>query len=187
MQKLRGVLLLPYHLGRMTTYVGLASATYSLVNLAFLFSGAKALLSAPLLFLAGIVFLANAFPGIARIFPWALGMRLSVPYRYTERLSTQLMRAPGVFKRYMLGVLLGFMPCGLVISALMAASAAPDILHAAAAMGAFTAGTAPALILVALGGRSLGVRYPEITRRITQGAMVLSSLWLFLLAGEMVF
>lgn len=186
-QKLSSSLLLPYHLGRMTTYVILAILVSSVINLAFVFSGLKALIAVPMLVLAGVIFLVSAFPRLSALFPWISYFQIAVPYKFISRFSSKLMNDPGVVKRYGLGILLGFMPCGLVVSALLASATAPNILQAALAMGAFTVGTMPALILVALGGRVLKQRYPKISVRVRQGAMVISSLWLFALAGQMIF
>jgi len=180
-------LLLPYHFGRMTTYVVLAVLVNSVVNLAFVFSGLKALIAAPLLMLAAVIFLVSAFPRLSSFFPWAANIQVSAPYSFIMRLSSKLMHSPGVFKRYGLGVLLGFMPCGLVVSALLASATAAHAGQAAVAMAAFALGTMPALVLVGFGGRALKHRYPELSQRLSQGAMVISSLWLFGLAGVMLF
>jgi len=187
LQKLSRTLLLPYHLGRMTTYVGLAVLVASIVNLAFVFSGLKSIIAVPMLMLAAVVFLISAFPRMLSILPWAGRLRLSVPYKFIERFSSRLMDNPGVVKRYGLGVLLGFMPCGLVASALLAASTAPNVGYAALAMAVFTVGTMPALVLVALGGGALRYKYPKASLRMSQGAMVISSFWLMAIAVSLVF
>jgi len=187
MKRLSGGLLIPYHLGRMVTYVGLAVLVSSIVNLAFVFSGLKSLIAAPILVLAAVVFLISAFPKMLTVFPWAGRVRFSVPYSFIESFTSKLMRKPGVFKRFGLGVMLGFMPCGLVASALMAASTAPNVGQAALAMAAFTVGTMPALILVAFGGGALKYKYPKASMRMSQGAMVISSFWLMAIAVSMVF
>lgn len=186
-RKIKSFLLLPYHLGRMTTYVALAVVINSLVNLAFVFSGLKALISAPLLLLAGIVFFVSAFPRLSSIFPWVARIQIGAPYRFLSRFSSALIGNPNAIKRYGLGVLLGFMPCGLVLSALLASASAPSAVAAAVAMGGFALGTIPALVVVAVGGGALKAKYPKIFSRLSQGAMVVSSLWLFALAGSMVF
>ncbi|MEZ5919058.1 MAG: sulfite exporter TauE/SafE family protein [Alphaproteobacteria bacterium] len=181
-------LLLPYHLGRMTTYVTLAVLVSGFINLAFIFSDLKILISAPLLMFAGIIFLVSAFPALRTLFPWAVHLRIGLPARWVQRLQKALpykSDRPTLLKRYMLGVLLGFMPCGLVISALLASASAADTIQAAAAMAAFAAGTMPALILTALGGQALQGRYPAAAARLSQGAMLVSGLWLFALAGSM--
>jgi len=185
LERLSRAALLPYHLGRMTTYVSMAVLFQSVLNLALLFSSYKAVLTAPILMLAGVLFMISVFPALSRVFPWAGTIRLGLPFGFIGKHSGAFMTEPGVFKRYMLGVMLGFMPCGMVVAALMAASTAPTILQAAWAMGAFTLGTMPALVLVALGGRSLQTRFPKAAGTMKQGAMALSALWLFALAGWM--
>lgn len=86
-----------------------------------------------------------------------------------------------------MGVLLGFMPCGLIVSALMAAATAPSAIEAGVAMAAFAAGTMPALIAVAFGGRALRTRFPRAMHHVTRGFMAVSALWLFLIAGLFLF
>lgn len=181
--KIGSALLLPYHFGRMTTYVLLAVLVSSVVNLAFVFSGLKSLIAAPLLMLAGVIFLVSAFPRLSNVFPWVARIRVSIPYVFVARLSSKLMNNPGTIKRYFLGVLLGFMPCGLVVSALLASSTAGSTLESAVAMGAFTVGTMPALILVAFGGHKFKQIYPNAAVIVNQVAMMISGLWLFALAG----
>ncbi|MCB1531966.1 MAG: sulfite exporter TauE/SafE family protein [Alphaproteobacteria bacterium] len=187
MERLSSALLLPYHFGRMTTYVSLAVLVHSVINLAFVFSGAKALIAAPLLMLAGVIFLVSAFPNLSALFPWTGRIGWAAPYRFFARFPAGLSGDINALKRYGLGVLLGFMPCGLVVSALLAAATAPNVWQAALAMSVFTFGTMPALFLVAFGGQELKYRYPNFARRFSQGAMVISSLWLFALAGSMIF
>ncbi len=184
--RLRSVLLLPYHMGRMTTYVVLAVLVNSIINLAFVFSDMKALIAVPMLVLAAVIFLVSAFPRLTSLFPWAADIKVGVPYRYIAKASEKLMSAQGVFGRYMLGILLGFMPCGVVVSALLASASAQGALQAGFAMAAFAVGTMPALILVSVGGSALTYKYPVLTSRATQGAMVLSSLWLLTLAGTLI-
>lgn len=177
--------LLPYHLGRMTTYIFLAVIFHSVLNLALLFSGYKAVLTAPLLMLAGTLFLISVFPALRQVFPWAGNIRLGLPFGFIGKYSATFLSNPGFLKRYALGIMLGFMPCALVVAALMAASTAPSALQAALAMGAFALGTMPALILVALSGRTLQSRFPKAANTLKQGAMAFSALWLFALAGWM--
>ncbi len=187
MGKIGSSLLLPYHLGRMTTYVVLAVLVSSVINLAFVFSDLKSLISAPLLMVAGVVFLVSAFPKMSAVFPWVTRIKVSAPYLLISGLSSKLMNNPGVVKRYGLGVLLGFMPCGLVVSALLASATAETVLESALAMGAFTIGTMPALILVAFGGHKFKQLYPNVAVRVNQVAMTVSSFWLFALAGTIIF
>lgn len=182
-----GTLLLPYHLGRMTTYVFLGMIFYSLVNLAYLFSGIKNLIAAPLLVMAGILFLVNAFPKSASFFPWASKISYGfAPIRFLQNMIAILCNGKRFYQRYMLGVLLGFMPCGLVIAAIMAAATAKNVGVAAAGMAAFAAGTMPILMMIGIGGTSIKVKYPNFAQKFSKAALLGSSLWLFMLAGTMI-
>lgn len=184
--RLQDAMLLPYHLGRMTTYVFLAVLVYSVFHLVFLYSPLKSLIAAPMLFLAGIVFLVSAFPKMKALFPWVGTVRFYKMSGLLQKASSKLSSKHGLWSRYGLGVLLGFMPCGLVVAALMAASTAASVWQAMAAMAAFSVGTVPALVLVAMGGGRLKDRYPDFSVRFSQLAKVISAVWLFALAGSLV-
>lgn len=187
LQKVPSSLLLPYHFGRMTTYVLLGVLVHSVINVAFVFSGMRALITAPILMLAGVLFIVSAFPQALNIFPWVAKVRIQTPYKLIEKLSSNLMGGTGVINRYGLGILLGFMPCGLVVSALLATSTASSVGQAALAMTSFAVGTMPALVLIGLGGRALTSRYPNASARLSKSATVISGLWLFALACMMFF
>lgn len=187
MKRLRSVMLWPYHLGRMTTYVGLAMVLGGAVNVAFLFSPVKALVSAPLLMLAAVLFLISTFPKLAFLFPWAGRFRVMNLSKLFSPILSKFLDDPGVMRRYGLGVLLGFMPCGLVASALLASSAKGNMIESGIAMAAFAFGTMPSLILVGFGGNILTRKYPSLQARLSQSAVVVSSIWLFILAGQMIF
>lgn len=187
LQKSAQALLLPYHLGRMTTYIFLGVLVHSVINLAYLFSETKVFVTAPLLMLAGVLFLANAFPALSALFPWAARLSLPLPVAMIGQATQKLFRKNSPLSRYFLGILLGFMPCGLVVAALMAAATAPGPFEAALAMAAFSVGTMPVLILIGLGGRGFKQKFPRLSARFSQTALVISSLWLFALAGMLIF
>lgn len=186
LSRLQDVMLVPYHLGRMTTYVTLSVLVYSVLNLVFLYSPLKSIIAAPMLFLAGIIFLVSAFPKTKALFPWVANIRFYKMSVFLEKASSKLFSNHGLWSRYGLGVLLGFMPCGLVVAALMASATAPTVWQAAFSMMAFSVGTVPALVLVAMGAGSLKHRYPEFSLRFSQLAKIISALWLFVLAGSLV-
>lgn len=182
-EKVRGAVLLPYHLGRLTTYIILAMLLASVLNLAFLYLPIRAYIIAPILITAGLIFLVNAFPKLKVYFSWLDALNIGLPYQWVSRLFNILSQKKTILSQYFTGVLLGFMPCGLIVSALMAAATAPSALSAAFAMAAFGLGTMPALILTALFGQSLQLKFPVAMQRVTQGFMVWSALWLFFMAG----
>jgi len=85
---------------------------------------------------------------------------------------------PPALRPAALGLLWGFMPCGLVYSVLLVAAASGDALDGAATMLAFGAGTLPALLGLTLGGASLGVwlRRPAL-RRAAGCAVLVAAVW----------
>jgi len=183
LQKLSGALLLPYHLGRITTYTALAMLLASVLNLAFLFLPIRSLVIAPLLMTAALIFLINAFPDLKKYFMWLDVLNVRTPYHWISNAFQVLSQKRSLISQYLIGILLGFMPCGLVVSALMAASTASSVWSAGFAMAAFGAGTIPALVMMAFFGQSLKMKFPKTMQRVTQGMMVWSAIWLFLMAG----
>jgi sulfite exporter TauE/SafE len=186
MTKIKDAALIPYHLGRMTTYIFMAVLAYSVFSLVFVYSNLKAIIAAPFLFCAGIIFIVSAFPNLSVLFPWVSGMKIALPNSLLNKLSSKISNPHNILSRYGLGVLLGFMPCGLVVAALIASITAPTLLIATISMAAFTLGTIPALILVAIGGSSLKQKYPKFSLRFSQTAKIISALWLFALAGILI-
>ena len=185
--KLAGGALFSYHLGRMTTYVLMAVTFNALLNLAFLYQPIKVYVVVPMLMTAAVIFLVNAFPKMIAVFPWAGSIRVSIPGRWFFKGVGGLSKNPGTVKRYFLGVLLGFIPCGLVISALMASATADLPIQAAFAMSMFAFGTMVPLVLLAWSGGALFKRYPIAGEKIRQGAMVFSAVWLCVIAGQYIF
>ncbi|MBC7953506.1 MAG: sulfite exporter TauE/SafE family protein [Rhodospirillaceae bacterium] len=144
--RLSGAALLPYHLGRATTYAGLG-ALGALAAGALADWGGFRFLAAALLSLAALFLLGMAVPRLKA----ALSGAESGPSWWSGTVGAwakPLFASPTGFKGWALGVALGFIPCGLLYAALAAAAATGDPLAGAFAMLAFTAGTAPALVAV---------------------------------------
>lgn len=174
---------MPYHLGRATTYIALAVLFSGILNLAFLFAPIKAFVAAPLLMIAGVLFLVSAFPSLSTLFPWAHRIHLPLPVQTLSAAIGHAMKKEDAAHRYILGVLLGFMPCGLLIAALMAASTLSNPVQAAFAMAAFAAGTVPSLFAVAACGHTVRALYPKNFSKMRQVFLALSAAWVFILAG----
>lgn len=183
LEKLTQVALLPYHLGRMTTYLFMAALFASVLNLAFLYMPIREFVIAPVLALAGLIFIVSAFPKLSMVFPWLVRARLILPYNLISRGFQKMAQDTGLVKQYLMGVLLGFMPCGLIVGALMASATAPSVLESVAAMGAFGVGTMPALLAVAFGGKQVVSKSPRFAGAISQTAMIWSGLFLIGTAG----
>ena len=179
--RLTGAALLPYHLGRATTYMLLgavaAAVTGSLVEQA----GLK-WLSAALLLGAALFFLGY---GLNR-----LGVRLPAPAlageswwaRWVGRLARPLFASPTGLRGYALGVLLGFIPCGILYGAITVAAASGDPLAGAFAMAAFAAGTVPTLVGIGALGGLAARRWRGAAGRLGPSLMVANGLFLTVLA-----
>ncbi|MEI8394995.1 MAG: sulfite exporter TauE/SafE family protein [Rhodospirillaceae bacterium] len=175
-------LLIPYHLGRVTTYTGLGALTAAIT------AGVEAVpgfrwLGAALLGVAALGFLLSA------VERWS-GRRLlpSVPTldgrlpdgwgRLVRRASRPLLETRSgspAWRSFRLGLVLGFIPCGLVYGALAIAAASGDSWTGALAMAAFAFGTVPALIGVGLAGHLAGRAYPALVAHLLPPLMIINS------------
>lgn len=165
-------LLLPYHLGRLTTYaaLGALAADSAAVLGRFAWFGQ---LSAALLTLAALLFLAHAvgrvLPVKGKMDPMGRDWAPRFWGRLISAVSGQITRG-SVFGEYLFGVTLGFLPCGFLYAAIAAAAAAGRPEMGAAAMVAFGLGTAPVLMVIGVAGYAGGRRW---NRGVTLAAPVL--------------
>lgn len=150
LRRLAGAALLPYHTGRAVTYVLLAvllslplQRMSQLPQLSFI--------PAIALLLGALLFLVLAVRGLrgsleSGLFGAGIGTKLG-------RIAKPLFAKPWGWRGVGLGMVLGFLPCGLLYAAIGAAAATSNPLAAAMSMAAFTLGTFPVLWLVGyLGG-----------------------------------
>lgn len=173
-RRLRAALLLPYHLGRFTTYALLGALMGGIAGFTVWLSGFHWL---PALLLGGAaaLFLAQGLAGLPRL----LGLRGFAPANPLAaplvRLARPLLDNPRGMRGYALGAALGFLPCGMLYGALTAAAGAGGALQGALAMMAFVAGTVPSLGLVGYVGVFFGRRAPGATRALGVPLMLLNS------------
>lgn len=154
-RRLSGAALVPYHLGRATTYAGLG-AIGGLAAGTLAGWGGFRFLAAALLGLAALVLLGMAMPRLKALVGGATGGE-SWWSRRIGRLARPLFASPAGMRGWLLGVALGFIPCGLLYAALAAAAATGDALAGAFAMLAFAAGTVPVLVAIgAIGHFAIG-------------------------------
>lgn len=141
--RVAGAALLPYHAGRATTYALLGMLSASTVGLVVRIAGYGWVAGT----LLAIAVAALAIGGLWRLRTVKGGSHGGWVGRIGALgVVAHLASAPMGWRGYGLGVLLGFIPCGLVYGALAAAAATADPLQGARAMAAFALGTAPALI-----------------------------------------
>lgn len=182
-QRLRGGALLPYHLGRFTTYSLLGALGGGLAHAVVGLSGWGWLL-APLLLAAAALMVLQAIA--AWTGPLTSGKSgggwLDRAAVRLAGLTAPLTADPRGAKGYALGVALGFLPCGLLYGALAAAAGSGSPAIGALAMAAFALGTAPSLIGVGYAGAFFGRRWLPALRTILAPLMLVNALFLGFLA-----
>jgi sulfite exporter TauE/SafE len=163
-----------FNLGRVASYaiLGLLSA-WVLASAGAMFNVPKwsmilRLLTSLMIFLIGLQFLFN----------WQLlgfieraGSRL---WSFVSPLAERASNMPGGAGRLLLGLCWGFLPCGLVYSVLLTASAAGSPLAGAVIMLAFGLGTLPSMLGMSLAAPALSALLSDQwTRKLMGAAMIL--------------
>jgi uncharacterized protein len=173
-QRIGNGMLLPYHLGRLTTYAGLGAVSATALAQFTWFTH----LSAVLLAIAALLFLSHAIGRLGKID--------RAPPVWGRLIGTVTLRLPrGTLPgEYLLGVTLGFLPCGFLYAAIAAASAAGGPVMGAAAMIAFGLGTAPVLMLIGIAGYAGGRRWNRAITSAAPAVMILNATLLLALAWQ---
>jgi len=167
-QKQSQLPMLFYHLGRIATYALLGVLSYLLADMVF--GTALPRMSNALLLVAGATFLASAM--LPRKTHRCCSDNIKGLYAVLERLRS-------VYAIYTVrGVLMGFMPCGLLISVLLLASTSDHVLTAAVIMILFGAATVPVLQLAGYGSLSLGRKFPHFSAKLGRASMAMNGLFL---------
>lgn len=140
-----GAIVLCYNAGRLLSYTLLGALAGAAGATVYALGAATALrVLAALLLVAMALYLAGWWHGLLKL--EALGQRL---WRYIQPLGRRLMPVRGPLPALALGLLWGWLPCGLVYSALGYAMIQPSAGAGALFMLAFGVGTLPALLLAA--------------------------------------
>lgn len=189
-KRLSGAALIPYHLGRMTTYIGLGLAVGLLAQGAIEFSGMK-WISAGLLVFAALFFLGYALKRLGITFPslpfFGTGSQSEgyLAQKLGQKLKPFFARPVGI-NGYLLGIGLGFLPCGLLYGALAASAASADFLAGAFGMMAFALGTIPALMAVGFAGHMAGQKWRTVIIDLAPLLLVLNAGVLLYLAWTLI-
>jgi sulfite exporter TauE/SafE len=172
--RLSSALLLPYHAGRLTTYAGLGAVAAALGAGA---GGALGMLPGLLLLLAALLFVLQAarrlVPRLAALLP-AADRAPAGWLRLIGRLSARIDRTRPT-GGYLLGIALGFLPCGFLYAAIAAAAASGSIAGGALAMLAFGLGTLPALIAVGFAGQAAGRTWQRGVAAVAPALMLVNA------------
>jgi sulfite exporter TauE/SafE len=198
--------LLPYHLGRLTTYgglgmvAGLGGGAFARLPWFGVLSGVLLLVAAMLFLLQGVRRLhglgrlqgvrrlhglrrlqgVGRLQGVRRALP-VLGRLLAgldaAPPGWNRVIATLSRRLPRgrPSHGYLLGLTLGFLPCGLLYAALAVAAASLEPLLGGLQMVAFGVGTAPALIAAGIAGQAAGRRWQRGVAVAAPAVMLLNA------------
>ncbi len=149
-----------YHAGRLLTYGGLGflSALLSRQLSAFSF---WPYLSSLMLVMAGIIFLIS-------------GLTASNHHLFTISTTSTFLR----------GIMMGFMPCGLLYAALMMAATLATPLSGMFAMWLFVFGTMPVLIVASMGTEIITKKWQHAINRIGHMIMAFNGLSLLVMATK---
>jgi uncharacterized protein len=159
--------LLPYHLGRLTTYACLGALSGGAAGRLPWFG----YVSAGLLLLGAALFLTH----VARVVP---GLDRA-PASWTRGVARLAKRAGG---GYPLGIVLGFLPCGFLYAALATTAAGGNPLLGALGMLAFGLSTVPTLVAVGIAGQAAGRRWQRGVAAAAPAVMLLNAALLTVLA-----
>ncbi len=180
--RLAGAALAPYHLGRASTYVALGA----LAGMAG--QGVRAIpgldwVAAGWLVVAAIMFLAYANFGSGLLRGSDGEGRLG---RFLADTARPLFARPVGLRGYALGLMLGFLPCGLLYAALAVAAGSGGAFGGATAMAAFVLGTMPGLIVVGFTGHVAAGRWRRIAAVVAPVLMVVNAAMLGFAAWRLV-
>ena len=174
---------LQFNLARLVSYalLGLGSAAI-LGGLGDLKQAGRVfrLLTAVMIFLIGLKFLFD-FRGVDLLERGGAGL-----WKRLQPLALRASERQDLAGRLLLGLLWGFIPCGLVYSVLMTAASTADPLSGAVTMLAFGLGTLPAMLGLTAAAPALSAFLEDRTvRRLIGFALVVLALWSVLMMWGM--
>ena len=165
---------LAYNAGRIASY-GIAGAIVGAVGGVGLALSGQLPVRLVLFALANLMLVALGLylMGVTRVlaFTERLGQRL---WRRLQPLSRRFLPARSVAQAFPLGLVWGWLPCGLVYSALVTALTSGSAVRGAGLMLAFGAGTLPNLLLAGLLAARLNEYAAKPVVRLTAGVLVLA-------------
>ena len=161
-----------YNSGRILTYalLGVIVATFgsALVD-------AKPTLARPILLITGTVII---LIGLQVAFNWRLLNPIermgSVLWQKLAPVAKRFVPVTNVPRAFGLGLLWGWLPCGLVYSVLLIAATSAQPLHGGATMIAFGIGTMPAMIMTGMGAAQLSSIMRRRGARLGLGLLIVA-------------
>lgn len=163
---------LAYNIGRILTYC-LLGAVAGTAGHAMGLLGHLAGVSHALALIAGAAMILIGIAMLGVIPAQLLGNKLlRVPSSFLQRVG-KLIATPGARKRFVLGLALGLLPCGLTYAALLKAMATGSHYAGAATMLAFGLGTAGALFTLGIFSSTVRMRFNRWGSRVAAAGVTL--------------
>src|ERR1700693_5589153 len=168
-----------FNLGRLATYALLGAAAGGL-GAAGTASSRTGRLQGGLMLAAGIFIFSSglALSGLLR--HWSLFRNVTAaPRPWLAHCIELVLRLPRAARAVPLGMLWGFLPCGLIYAMLARAASTASTTEGALVMLAFGAGTIPALLLVAFFAGAFSLALREKMVRLSGAFLALIGVWTF--------
>jgi uncharacterized protein len=173
-RRLAGAAHVPYHAGRLVTYSALGAVLGGLGGALASLPGLR--LAIPILLaLAGALFAAQALGK-------AFGATDGGFAAWLGRRVRPLLEGQGPARGFVLGLALGFLPCGFLYAALAAAAGAGGAFEGALAMAGFVLGTVPSLLVVGFAGAMAAKRFRLAFASLAPALLAVNALVLFWLS-----
>lgn len=174
--------LLPYHMGRLVTY-GLLGIVGASMSQYLIGTPVQKTVASGMLFLAGLLFLYKSVPALAFGQGGGAMRKVSGPYgQAVASLAAPFARKTTGGNLFFFGAMLGFLPCGLVLAAVMATASTGEPLTAAFGMAAFGLGTMPSLMFIGASTEFLHRRWPVRVHQVAKSVMAVNGMILCALA-----
>jgi sulfite exporter TauE/SafE len=174
LRRLSGAALLPYHMGRAITYILLAVLLSLPLQLMARLPELRWIPAIALL-VGALLFLMLGVRGLRGSLESGLLSGAGVGAKLGH-LARPLFAKPWGWRGVGLGMVLGFLPCGLLYAAIGAAAATSDPVAAAMSMAMFTLGTFPVLWLVGYLGGWVQRRWNKWARPVLPAIALLNAI-----------
>lgn len=187
LHRLKGALLVPYHLGRITTYtfLGVLAAGFAsgmIEKPGFQWLGGGLLTLAAVLFFGYALKKMGLGPDVK-----STAVKKGTRGRLVGLIAAPLLMNPVGFRGYILGIVLGFIPCGLLYAALAGAASTGDMIAGGVAMMAFAIGTVPVLLVAGIAGHAMGRQFQGIVARFAPFLLIINAGVLIYMAQRLIF
>lgn len=169
-------LLFAYNIGRLASYAcaGLLLGIVGWAVSTSMFASGLRIVAAILLILMG-VYLAGWWSGLTYI-----ERAGGILWKYLQPLTKRFMPVDSMKKAILMGMLWGWLPCGLVYSTLLWSTTQGNVIDSALLMLTFGLGTTPALIATGLAAERLTTLLQHKGVRMTSGILIiLFGIWTF--------